>query len=263
MIFKTRDNQEIWYEVHGKGEPLFLLNGLTQSTASWGLMLEELTRYFKVVLVDFVFQGQSSKSGKYRSFDRHAEDISDLITHLKFDSVFVAGLSYGGITAQHLIVNHPKQVKKAALMACFARKTALFEAMEKSWWAALETGGFNHFLDIIFPWALGNQYLTAPLFTLEQIKESRAGFNTPEAIAKLMQATKERKDFSLALNKVSLPVMVMAGSEDLVFPKQVTKHLAECIPGAEFEVIEGVGHTLNIEAPKTASQLLISFFVNN
>ncbi len=262
MHFKTRDNQTIWYEIHGAGRPLFLLNGLTQSTISWALMLPELQKHFSVVLVDFVFQGQSSKTGPVRDFDTHAADLINLADALKFEQFFVAGLSYGGIVAQHLIVNHPIRIAKAALLSTFARKTALFEAMENSWWAALKTGGFDHFLDVIFPWALGNEYLTAPLLTLAQIKESRSGLNDAEAVAKLMQATRERKDYTTKLNKIKIPVMVIAGSEDMIFPTSVTRQLAEAIPGAEYELITGVGHTLNIEAPKTTSKLLISFFEN-
>jgi len=78
MNIKTKDNKNIYCEIlnNQHGLPVVvLLNGLSQTTASWGFMTPLLKEKYTVVLVDFVFQGSSDKEGDWRDFDQHAEDV--------------------------------------------------------------------------------------------------------------------------------------------------------------------------------------------
>ena len=104
MICKTSDNLNIYFEIQGNEnakETLVFLNGLSQSTISWILTTPYFKANYKIILIDFIFQGQSDKTGDWRSFDQHAYDVLTVLNFLKAEKVIVIGLSYGSLVAQH------------------------------------------------------------------------------------------------------------------------------------------------------------------
>jgi 3-oxoadipate enol-lactonase len=112
MFCKTTDNLNIYFEVQGNEnakETLVFLNGLSQSTVSWILTTPSFKNDYRIVLIDFIFQGQSDKIGEWRSFDTHARDVVSVLDYLKINKAIVAGLSYGSLVAQHLAINHGNQ----------------------------------------------------------------------------------------------------------------------------------------------------------
>lgn len=252
MIFRTQNGLDLYYEVHNtdsKLEPIVLLNGLSQSTVAWILCLP----HFKnrpVILLDFIFQGQSDKSHeKVRNFDEHAKDVYDLINHLNYNKVNIAGLSYGSLVAQNFAVNHPDKLVKLILISSFAYKTPFYEAIELSWHRALDFGGYPLMLDVMLPYVLSENYFNNPLIPIDLMKQNRADLNNnPEALKKLMIATKERPDFRAKLKEVKAPALVIHGEYDLLFPIKMGKDVAESIQGSLFKIIKDAGHTLNLES---------------
>jgi 3-oxoadipate enol-lactonase len=263
MLFYNSSGYFIYYEVinsNSKQTPLILLNGLSQSTLAWSLC----TPYFKnrpVILMDFIFQGQSQKDVEhYRNFNQHASDVVELIEHLKYNKVHVAGISYGSLVAQHLAINYPNKVEKLILISSFAHKTPFYEAIEQAWHNALETGGYALMLDVMLPFVLSENYFNNPLIPIEAMKQARTEINSnPKALKKLMQATKERGDFRNELKKIKSPALVIHGEYDLLFPVHMGKEVASHIPNAQFLVIKKAGHTLNLEAPTELANLIKTF----
>ena len=250
MLFQTRSGRSLFYETKtgNSGKTLVLLNGLTQSTAAWSLM----TPYFSshnLLLLDFIFQGKSDKDGEWQSFNEHATDLADLITHLKISRPVLAGLSYGSLVAQHYAVLFPGQLEKLILMSSFCHKTPYYLAIETAWERALQTGGYSLMLDVMLPSVLSESYFNSPIIPIDLMKQARAEMNQDaSAIFKLMRATKERKDFRSELKKILVPTLVIHGERDLLFPLHMGEEVANNISGAIFNVIKGAGHTLNLEA---------------
>ena len=252
MICKTTDNLNIYFEVQGNEqarETIVLLNGLSQSTVSWILTTPHFKNDFKIVLIDFIFQGQSDKMGESRNFDTHARDVISVLDFLKLDKVIIAGLSYGSLVAQNFSVNYPNRVSKLILMSTFALKTPYYEAIELSWWRALEFGGYGLMLDIMLPNVLSEGYFKNPLFPIDLMKQTRQEANEDkQALFKLMQATKERPDYRPELKKITTPTIVIQGEKDTLFPVHMAQEVADSIPNSKLVVIPFVGHTLNLEA---------------
>ena len=86
----------IYYEVYGKGEPLFLLHAWTLSSQSWFPYVAEYASSFEVYLVDLKGHGKSSSFQEKLSIKSAASDIDALINYLKLDSIKAIGYSYGG-----------------------------------------------------------------------------------------------------------------------------------------------------------------------
>ena len=56
-----RDSKNIYYEIHGEGEPLVMVNGIMMSCDSWLPFKEVLSSRYKLVIFDMVDQGRSDK----------------------------------------------------------------------------------------------------------------------------------------------------------------------------------------------------------
>lgn len=252
MFCKTTDNLNIYFEVQGNEnakETIVFLNGLSQSTISWVLTTPYFKNDYRIVLMDFIFQGQSDKTGEWRSFDTHARDVVSVLDYLKIDKAIITGLSYGSLVAQHLAINHENRISKLLLISTFAHKTPYYDAIELSWWRALEFGGYNLMLDIMLPSVLSENYFLNPLIPIDLMKQTRQEANEDkQALFKLMRATKERIDYRPELKKITIPTIVIQGEKDLLLPVHMAGEVAKAIPNSQFKVIPHVGHTLNLEA---------------
>lgn len=252
MLCKTNDGLNLYYEVQGNvsaPKTIVFLNGLSQSTIAWILTTPHFKDNYRIILLDFIFQGQSDKTGNSRSFDQHAKDVLCVLDEVKADKVILAGLSYGSLVAQHLAVLFPQRLEKLILLSTFAHKTPYYDAIEFAWWRALELGGYPLMLDIMLPSVLSEDYFKNPLIPIEMMKQARQEVNgEKEALFKLMQATKERADYRYELQKIKTPTVVIQGEKDLLFPIHMAAEVAKNIKDSQLKIIPGAGHTLNLEA---------------
>jgi 3-oxoadipate enol-lactonase len=263
MFCKTTDNLNIYFEVQGNEnaqETLVFLNGLSQSTVSWILTTPQFKNDYRIILIDFIFQGQSDKAGESRNFDTHARDVISVLDFLKIDQVIVIGLSYGSLVAQNIAVKHGNRISKLILMSTFAHKTPYYEAIELSWWRALEFGGYGLMLDIMLPNVLGEAYFKNPLIPIELMKQARQEANEDKiALFKLMQATKERPDYRPELKKIMNQTLVIQGEKDTLFPVHMAQEVVDSITNSKLVVIPFAGHTLNLEAIPKMNYAILNF----
>lgn len=263
MLHSLPDGNFLYYEIQGKtdsGTSLVFLNGLSQSTLAWAGIAPAFYADCKVILIDLVFQGQSGKAKKYRSYDEHAADVFHLLENNGIEKPVICGISYGSAVAQHLLVNYPGFFRSGILLSTFAHDTALFKLIGDSWKAAVLAGGYGLMLDVMLPSVLGKSYFEKPLIPIETMKESRVARNLEtDDLLKLMQATEARGDYRMKLKSIEVPVLVIQGEEDFLIPPAVAKEVADHIPGAKLEVIEKAGHTLNLEAIPQVVKLIKGF----
>jgi pimeloyl-ACP methyl ester carboxylesterase len=77
-----------------------------------------------------------------------------------------------------------------------------------------------------------------------------------EAIAAAAVGMAERPDSTSDLAGIDVPTLVITSDGDRLIPADLTTPMAEQIPGARLEIIPGVGHLTNVEAPDRFTQLL-------
>jgi pimeloyl-ACP methyl ester carboxylesterase len=251
MIFTTSDGKAVYYDIQGNQtatNTLVFLNGLTQSTEAWGLVVPYFKDQYRIVVLDFVFQGRSSNEGEWRDFDQHASDVEGVLKEAGIGKVILVGISYGSLVAQHYALIYPERLKAMILISTFAHKTPYYDAIELSWWRALEIGGYQLMLDIMLPTVLSEHYFSNPLIPIQMMKESRKDINqSSQAIFHLMKATRERKDFRESLKGVRCKTLVVQGEKDFLLPVHLAEEVQKNIPDAILKVIPNAGHTLNLE----------------
>ncbi len=263
MYCKTTDNLSLYYEVAGNpqsAKTLVFLNGLSQSTLAWVLTTPFFKNDYKIVLMDFIFQGQSEKKAEVRNFDQHAADVKSVLDELKIAKATLIGLSYGSLVGQHFAVLFPERLEKLILMSTFAHKTPYFEAIELGWGRAVETGGYPLLFDIMLPSVLGEEYFKNPVIPIDMMRQARTDANNDsQALLKLMRATKDRPDYREKLRVIKTPTLIIHGEKDMLILSHMAEEVHKNIPGSRLEIIKGVGHTLNLEAIPQSVALIKGF----
>lgn len=73
------------------------------------------------------------------------------------------------------------------------------------------------------------------------------------------EAIRTRPDAHAVLGAIACPTLVMCGAEDRLCPPEWHRDMADAIPGARLEVIDGAGHLPPLEQPALFSNLLVTW----
>ena len=73
---------EIYYEIHGQGDPLVLIMGLRRNVEWWYGQIPALSKHFKILVFDNRGAGRSDKPKMDYSTPLFADDTAGLIESL-------------------------------------------------------------------------------------------------------------------------------------------------------------------------------------
>src|SRR5215210_3428833 len=90
---------ELYYEIHGEGEPLILLHGGVGAIEMFGEVLPLLAEGRRVIAADLQAHGRTADVDRPLSIESMADDVGALIGHLGFGVADVMGYSLGGAVA--------------------------------------------------------------------------------------------------------------------------------------------------------------------
>lgn len=108
---------EMYYEVHGEGEPLILLHGGFGSTGMFGEVLPALAEGRRVVAADLQGHGRTADIDRPLGAYAMADDVAALIRYLSLERADVMGYSMGGGVALQTAVRHPGVVRKLVVVS--------------------------------------------------------------------------------------------------------------------------------------------------
>jgi 3-oxoadipate enol-lactonase len=83
------------------------------------------------------------------------------------------------------------------------------------------------------------------------------GGQPADSIAAAALGMAARRDSMTELERIGVPTLVISSTGDRLIPPEISRPLAEGIPGARFAVIEGAGHLSNFEAAPAFNSLLL------
>ena len=259
-IVKVQDI-DMYYEVHGEGEPLVMIMGLGGGSSLWWQQVETFSSHYRVVTFDSRGVGATDKPDNPYSMEMMAGDVMGLLEVLEISATHVYGVSMGGMVAQEIALRYPDRVISLIL-------------------GASSCGGAHAIypppgtLDVLFdmqslPPEEAARVAASLLFSNTFI-ESNPG-RLKELLAKGMESTASPQGFRRQaqatmsfdtfdqLPQIRIPTLVIAGTEDRILPVENSKILASRIPGAELLLLDGVGHGYLWEAVDRANHAVLDF----
>src|SRR6478752_62459 len=106
---------ELHYDVHGEGEPLLCVHGLSCDRRAWVMQIEPFSGGHQAVFFDNRDVGQSSLATEDYSTSDMAQDVIALADHLGLESFHLLGISLGGMVAQQVALAAPDRVRTLTL----------------------------------------------------------------------------------------------------------------------------------------------------
>src|SRR5262245_3580700 len=117
---------EMYYEVHGNGEPVVLLHGSFMTvTNNWTGWIGELSKTRKVITVEMQGHGRTADIQREFSYESLADDVAALLDYLKIPSADLLGYSLGAGVAMQCAIRHPEKVRKVVSISGFFRRDGL------------------------------------------------------------------------------------------------------------------------------------------
>jgi 2-succinyl-6-hydroxy-2,4-cyclohexadiene-1-carboxylate synthase len=237
----------------GLAPRLAFAHGFTQTSASWQSTIEALRPLLPAAgyrPVDLPGHGAASAL---------RTDLWGAADHLVAEAgraVYV-GYSMGGRVALHAALAHPERVPGLVLIGATAgiddraERLARREA-DEALADRLEEIGVEAFVD---------EWLANPLFAgltpATAMRDDRLR-NTAEGLASSLRLAGTGTQTPLwdRLGEVRRPALVLAGEHDAKF-RALGERLATALPAADFEVVPGAGHSVQLERPgETAARIV-------
>src|SRR5688500_8502900 len=107
---------EMYYEIHGTGQPLVLLHGAFSAIGtSFGELLPSLAERRQVIAFEMQAHGRTADIDRPLSIEQMADDVAAALQHLGIEEADIFGYSMGGSVALHLAIRHPDVVRKLVL----------------------------------------------------------------------------------------------------------------------------------------------------
>jgi pimeloyl-ACP methyl ester carboxylesterase len=187
--------------------------------------------------------------------DDSVESVASRILDAAPPRFALAGLSYGGYIALAVVRAAPERVAKLALLDTQARPDSEeAKAGRRKLMAMAEDGKLNDVVDMLTPKFLSAAH--AKDERLKQIVGDMARETGVEAFLKQQRAVMARPDSRPLLGSIRCPTLVLVGDSDTLTPPDLSKEMADGIPGAKLAVIPNCGHLSTIEQPDAVNAAL-------
>jgi 3-oxoadipate enol-lactonase len=256
---------DLYYEEHGSGEPLLLIQGFGGNTAAWGPLVPAMAERFRVIAFDNRDAGRSAQaSGPYTIADM-ADDAAALLDALGAGPAHVLGASMGGMIAQELALRHPAKVRALVLMCttCGGPKSAgwdeLCERLDLVRELREAPAPDSELVQQQLSWMFTPEFLANPTPAFQEFILSTLQYPAPlEGMQRQAEAIR-RHDTCDRLPRITAPTLVIAGEGDPLIRAENSRILASRIPGARLILYPRLRHGFNLEDPERVHADILSF----
>lgn len=250
MAYSMLKGKKIYYEVHGEGQPLVILNGIMMSTVSWKLFLPSLSAY-QVILIDFFDQGLSDNMDEAYSHESQVEVVLQVIKELCLDRVYMTGISYGAQVALQFALNYGHRLKKLVVFNGAAYTTPWLKDIGIAWQKAARTYDPDLFYHVAIPYIYSPGFYNTNNQWMQERKALLMKVFTRVFLNRLdrLIASSESYDIRNKIKLIDVPVLVVGTALDYITPIDEAEFIYDQLREGTFLVIDGCGHASMYEKP--------------
>ena len=251
-----------YMEAGRTGAPaIVLLHGVGANSMHWRYQLAGLSDSFRVVAWNAPgYILSDAFKTEWPTCQDYSDALADFLAAVKLDRVNIVGNSFGSRVAQCFAVHQPSRVIKLAMTGTGIGPKGMSEE-EKAKIVTTREGqiakggyGFGARVNALLGKNASEQ-------TIDLVRDVVRATNPRGFMHGVKLGMVDGYDPETVAAKVTAPVLMISGSEDRVNP--IDKNaaiLAKAMPKAKLEIIEGIGHLPEVEAPDRINAMLRAFF---
>ena len=261
-------SSSIYYRIEGNGTPIVLLHGFGEDGEVWHHQLNALSATALVITPDFVGSGKTVvnedaftevKTAQLNSIEFYADSIEALLRHLNIAQCVLLGHSMGGYATLAFAEKYPHLLIGFGLIhsTSFADSEEKKENRKRGIAMMEEHGGFSFLKNTIpnlFTSSFKKEYPAEVNGLIEKAKEF-----TTKTLQSYYQAMINRPDRTFVLTEATVPVLIMAGEEDIVVSLNDSLFQSHQPKICQIELLKGAAHMGMLEAPEKMNDAIVAF----
>lgn len=194
---------QMYYEIHGAGQPLILLHGGLGLSSMLGEILTDFAQSQLVITVDLQAHGHTADIDRPLRFELMADDIAALLSHLGVEKANIIGYSLGGGVALRTAIQYPQVVKKLVLVSTPFRQDGWYPEVVAN--MAQLSGAAAEFMK------------ESPMYKA-YVQVAPKPENFPMLLDKIGDLLQKKYDWTQEVAALKIPAMLVYGDADSIPP---------------------------------------------
>jgi pimeloyl-ACP methyl ester carboxylesterase len=245
---------QMYYEIHGTGQPLVLLHGAFSAIGtSFGRLLPGLAETRQVIAFELQAHGRTADIDRPLTLEGMADDVAAAIDQLAVRPADVFGYSTGAAVGLHLVLRHPDVVRKLVLASV-------------SYTMAGVHPGLMEGLGEMTP-----EMMHGSPWHQEYLRIAPRPEDFPKLFAKKSQMDQQIKDLPAeAISAIKAPTLLIIGDSDLVRPEHAVEMFRLLgggvfgdapagLPDAQLAILPGTSHVTVVNRADLLVPMITSF----
>lgn len=222
------DGLKMYYEIHGAGQPLLVLNGSFMAASVYPTLADGR----QMIAADVQGHGRTADIDRPFIFEQMADDAAALLKHLKIERADMFGYSMGGTIGLAMAIRHPDLIRRLAIFGSHYRP------IEEAWSP-----------DLIKIWNEIKPETFAPEDIKEPYERQSPAPNWKVLVAKILQMEKDFKGFSKEQMKaIKAEVFIGAGDTNDI-PRKHLAEMRDLIPKSQLTIFPNTDHVVLMKNP--------------
>ena len=230
---------DMYYEIHGEGDPLLMVLGMGMNIASFNNpdIIGTFAEHYQVIAFDNRGMGRTSKPDAPFTVELMARDTLGLMDAIGIRQAHVVGGSLGACVAQVIAAGHPGRVRGLVLHGAASRYPFLIRAMVG--------------LTVKIPFLRRQSVKMAEPIFKEPFPPTETSYLN-QCIAGV------GFDSRHLLGRIAAPTLIINMAHDQYVPMKFTRELADGIRGSRLELIDR-DHLFILKEPELITRPALEF----
>jgi len=253
------DGSRIAWRTSGRSDApaVIFSNSLGANWTMWDEVVAALSDEALILTYDTRGHGRSAAGSASATLEDLAGDLLAVMDAAGQARCDMVGLSLGGMTGLHTALRHPGRIRRLVACNCRAAVDAAgFQAWEERI-AALRAGGLPSLVGPTIDRWFSAAFQSAQPAMMQRVAAMIAN-NSPRGYEACVRAI-QGLDLERELPGLRMPVLYVAGAQDIGAPAAEMERMAALTPGARYALLDPCGHIACMERSADLIALLRGF----